>query len=249
MSIERERHWQAYLDGELSASEASEFEESLSAGERERVAAELRFESALADALGQDAACPDLLWKRSVAMLREGRAPRRARRRWAWGAGTLAAAVAVAFVVSVLAPVNRALSPAVVLAAESIEELAAMSETAAGLDPVQRYLNRHGAKVELSPLDSLAIAEAHHGIVLLGARSQSAAGEPVIEMLLGCCGYPVKVVMAERGSDAAAEIGRSAAGGPGQVQSTRVVGDYVAAVVGDHPAHGLLDIFGEKHSS
>lgn len=49
---------QAYLDGELSASEASEFEATLDAAERERLAAEVRFENGLAERLAQDAKCP-----------------------------------------------------------------------------------------------------------------------------------------------------------------------------------------------
>ena len=49
----REQLWQAYLDGELSACEAAQFETTLSEAERRRLAAELRFDRALADRLRQ----------------------------------------------------------------------------------------------------------------------------------------------------------------------------------------------------
>lgn len=253
MSMDKEKSWQAYLDGELSAGEASEFEEGLSAEARERVGAEMRFENALADTLGQDAECPDDVWARTRALIAGQEAPRRsvrvAFRRWYWGAGALAAAATLAFLVSLLLPVNTPLSPAIVLAAESVEELASYSETAAGLESVQAYLDRQFANVTLSLPAASEMSSAHHSVQLLGARMETSTPEPVVELLFGCCGYPVKVVMAKRGSATAGEIGRAAADGSGQVQATRVVGGYVTAVVGDHPAHGLLDILSVREEA
>ena len=55
MSMDREKLWQAYLDGELSIAETSEFEATLNAEERDRLQAEKSFESGLADALSEGA--------------------------------------------------------------------------------------------------------------------------------------------------------------------------------------------------
>lgn len=251
MSMDEKKAWQAYLDGELSVSEASEFEENLSDGERERLAAEVHFENSLANHLSRDADCPEDVWKRTQALLTKKRAldrgsrraphrgPHGTYRRWYWGVATLAAAASLAFVVSLFSPLRHSPSPAVVLAVETVEQLAASSETERDQDSIQRYLDRHG--VDLALRSPASLATNHKPIELLGARREHAKGEAVMEVLVACCGYPVKILMAQRGSAAAEEIGR-AAGANGHVMATRVVGGYLTAVVGLHPAHGLLDL-------
>ena len=63
--------WNAYIDGELSASEASEFEASLSDEDRALLAGEMQFENALADRLRQDSDCPADVWARVKAQVTE----------------------------------------------------------------------------------------------------------------------------------------------------------------------------------
>ena len=82
---------------------------------------------------------------------------------------------------------------------------------------------------------------------VIGVRTNEVNNEPVVEILFGCCGRPVKVMMAAQGSDVATLIGLVSANGNGEVQATRTVGHYLVAVVSDHPTHGLLDIFVDAH--
>ena len=245
MSINREHLWHAYLDGELTVIEMSEFEASLNQDERERLAAEMQFESGLAERLSQDVKCPDEVWERTKTLLAaQQEAPVPSFRRWYWGMATLATAATLAFMISLFGAVNPDTASALVLAAETVEELAATSETDADADAVRTYLADHNVDLELNPMESLAIASAHP-LEIIGARTYEVNGEPVVEMLFGCCGRPVKVMMAVQGSDAATLIGLASASGNGDVLATRTVGRYLVAVVSDHPAPGLLDIFAD----
>lgn len=246
MSINREHLWQAYLDGELTVIEMSEFEASLNEDEREQLAAEMRFEGGLAERLSQDVKCPDEVWERTKALLtgqKEEYVP--TFRRWYWGMATLATAAALAFMISLYVPVKQDASFPLLLAAETVADLAATSETDANSESVQAYLASHDIELELNSMESLAMASTHHHMAVIGARTIKVNNEPVVEMLFGCCGHPVKVMMASQGSDAAILIGLASANGNGEVQATRSVGHYLTAVVSDHPAPGLLDIFAD----
>lgn len=248
MNRKKDLLWQAYLDGELSVSETSEFEASLTEEERERLAAEMQFEGGLAERLSRDAKCPEDVWKRTKALIVEARDAEsrpRSLRPWYWGVASLAAAAAVALMISVFAPVQSSPSSALVLAAETVEDLAATAKTEAGREAAQAYLDSHDVDLHINPVESLSIASTHHDIEFLGTRTGYAAGEPVVEVLLGCCGRPVKVVMALQGSAAAQEIG-FAAGENSQVGATRSVNGYLAAVVGDHTPYELLEIVSRR---
>ena len=59
---EREKLWMAYLDGEMTSTEAAAFDASLTPEERARLAGEMRLESGLAAALQGDVVCPDAVW-------------------------------------------------------------------------------------------------------------------------------------------------------------------------------------------
>lgn len=252
MKKNREMMRQAYLDGELSVSEVSEFEATLDEAERERLAAEVHLENGLAERLAQDAKCPDDVWERTKALVAEQHAPARPARlrRWYWGAATLAAA-SVAFFVANNAPTPAAPS-AIVMAAESVEDLAATAECDASREVVQAYLHDHDVELKIGEIEKVAKGSMmkHYGIEILGARSEELpSGKRVVEILFGCCEYPVKVLMAEKGSDAAIEIGEAAgAQNKNHVLTTRTVDGYIAALVGRHQAHGLLDIFGGQYA-
>ena len=242
MSNDKARFWQAYLDGELSVSEAAEFEAELDDEERQLLASEMGFESALAEKLSLNATCPDEVWDRTRALIEAQQTPRRTMRRWYYGAATFAAAASIAFILAVYAPMDTSPSSAVVMAAQTVEELAAASETPGDRESVHRYLLAHGVRLDLREPMSLHMAGAHPHIELVGVRTEMANGEPVVEMLFACCGKPVKVLMVKQGTQAALDIGQAAGAGH-QVRATRLVGNYLTAVVSDHSAHGLLDIF------
>lgn len=259
MNDNREHLWQAYLDGELSVTEMAEFEQSLTPEDQNRLTAEKRFESGLAERLAEDAACPDDVWERTKAILAQAQALENdtvtrfpagsiRRRSWMWGAATLTAAACVAFILTIFSPSGTSdTSPVVILAAETVDELAKQSETDHDAESVHQFINEHGYDLDLNREDSLGMAAVHYGIEVVGAREETIKGDPVVEMLFGCCEYPVKVIMAKRDSSAARYIGQ-AAGAGSDIQATRIINDkYIAAVVGKHPAHGLLDIFANQH--
>lgn len=250
MNTKREHLWQAYIDGELSATEAAAFEATLSESERRELTADVQFDRALSGRLSADAACPDAVWAKAQSLveaeLKTVPIAGAQRKGWYWAAGTLAAAASIAFAISLYAPTGPIKdSSSVIHAASSLEELTALSEVGPGRDAAQRCLDEKGVDVDLvyeTVLGSMGVH--HHPIEIVGAREAMLNGDPVAEVLLGCCGHPVKLLLARHDSAAAHEIGLAAAQ-PGDVQATRVVGDYLAAVVaGGHPAHELLDIFG-----
>ena len=252
MKNNAEQYWQAYLDGELSASEAADFEASLTDGQREQLAVDMRVERILAEHLGRDAECPDEVWERTkarVARLNETGTPHAtSRRRWYWGTATLAAAAAFAFVISIIAPIGG--SPelsSVVLAATSVEELVATSEAEPGSDSAEKYIREKGVSLHLEDDSLLETIRGHHyDLRIIGARQELHNGEPVTEVLFECCGRPIKVVLASLDSNVAGEIGLAAAQAQeGHGQATRVVGGYLIAVVSRHESHGLLDMISE----
>jgi len=264
MNEKQEHLWHAYVDGELSVTEMAKFEKSLTSADRNRLAGEMRFENGLADRLSENASCPQAVWDRTLSLLHEAQEkeaapdnivsmPRReeeaSRRPWFWGAATMVAAATVAF--AILYTPGSVLdkeSPVVILAAESVDDLAAESEVDGGMDAMTQYLADHGVDLTLNDVDSLNMSKVHYGIDILGAKEEMLGGTPVVEMLFSCCDAPVKVVMAKQDSDAARYIGEAVSRGSSEIEATRVIhGGYLAAVVGRHPAHGLLDIFAGQH--
>ncbi len=254
MTGDKHNLWQAYLDGELSVAETAEFEASLTEAERERLASEMRFENGMAERLSHNATCPIEVWKRTQAMLRECAAKEKAGaasgpspfRRWYWGMATIAAAATIALVFATFAPVPRGDYSAIVMAAASVDELAEQSTQQGDKSIAEEFLRALNFDLHLNEESSLGMAAIHHDIKVVGVHQSALEGDPVAEIFFGCCDYPVKIILAQKGSAAAKRIGLAAADG-GQVQATRVIGDYVTAVVGKHPAYDLLDIFGDDH--
>lgn len=252
MSKNRKEHmWHAYIDGELSTSEAAEFEASLNEWERSRLVIDMRFERVLAERLSENADCPDEVWARTEARLTEAGHPRKAKspgtKRWYWGVATLAAAAALAFVISVFAPSGVLHeSPAIIMAASTLEELADTSQTAHGSDAAEQFMRDNGINLDLLDDATLEAMEGPHVHVhIIGARQEQLAGEEVTEVLIGCCEFPMKILIAKLHTAAADEIGLAAAQ-DGHIQATRVVGDYLAAVVGHHDgAHNLVNLLSQ----
>lgn len=244
----REQLWQAYLDGELSACEAAQFEATLSEAEKRRLAAEMRFDRALADRLRQDANCPDEVWARARAKLAPAEAPAAPGkiRRLAFTSAAIAAALLAVFVLPDLYPLGLSTGSAVIHAAGSVDELMAMSEIDPGMETAQHYLDEKG--IDLALLEDCELfrgAPGHPPGEILGVRQTKFAGTHVTEVLVDCCGRPVKFVLAPQGSRAARKLA-IAATQPGDVQAARTVGDYEVAVVARHTAGRLMDLFGTQ---
>lgn len=248
--------WSAYLDGELSDAEARAFEQSLDESARERLQQEKAVEDALTERLAAPVSCPDEVWsaiKAQAEALDTANAdpgnvvafdPRA--RRPLWYAASVAAAVLVAFTLASLFQTPPTVeNDAVVMAAASIEELAAGSEVEGGRENVERFLRERGIELALAEEDTMPIASLHHDIEIVGAREEHVNGKPVKEVLFACCGYPIKLLTAKRGTPEAAALIAAAERDDNDIQEVREVGGYVTAAVGHHHAPDLLDVFGE----
>jgi hypothetical protein len=239
MSTQNDRIWSACLDGELTATEANEFDRSLSPEERDRLAGEMEFEKALSDKLASDAECPDALWRRIEMRTTNSDRPMFGGRFMRWTVGGAAAAAALLIVFALLNVLGQHISEAAFLrvAEASVDQLAARSApNTDDAEAAAAYLRAHGFEVSFTSLENLS--DGHHAIELLGVREVDFRDERVAEMLFNCCGYPVKVALAPIGSMAARVM--QANSGEGEVQMVGAVDGYMAAVVGRHYAPGLL---------
>lgn len=247
---EKEQMWQAYIDGELSATEMASFESLLTPGERELLTADVKFERGIVQKLSEKDACPLALWESIKSQLLEPEASniselpaQSARSRW-FAAATVAAAAGVAFLIYAVTPDSvtpgSGLTAPTVIAAESVDELAGRSDVNSDRLVIQKFMHDHQVDLDLRDEQTIPIAERHSNIQLVGAHAYP--NDDYVELYMGCCKKPVKIVLARRGTEAARLLGQ-ANDENSEVQATRIVGNYVAAVVGPHPAYGLLDIF------
>lgn len=256
MNENKEHLWQAYLDSELSVIEAADFEASLTDTEQVRLMADMRFERALAERLSEGAECPKEVWARTRELISRQKvegAPRVARRkRWYWGASTLVAAAGLALVISIFAaPGGSREASAVIMSAKNVDELALTSEVQPGPDFAEQFIQEKGVDLQILDDSELIASKGPHShlnhhwfIHIVGAREEAFEGGTVTEVLINCCQFPMKILFANVDSGAARRIGIAAAK-DGHVQATRVIGDYVVAVVGRHRSYQLLDLFSE----
>lgn len=255
MKAKKEHMWQAYIDGELSATEMAAFEETLSASERRLLSSDVQFDRALAERLTEDSCCPADIWARTKALLEcqtqnedtvelppDNVVPMRPS--WFRNIATIAAAAIITLMVSWALPSITGNSAPVILAETSVDELAANSEVEASAEHIQRYMIKHNYTLQLVAMDKLRIVQVHSDVQLLGAAHNRKGN--VAELYIACCQQPVKIIIAERGTTEAKIIGQ-AIGQNNDLQSLRLVDNYVVGVVSKHPADGLLDIFAGQH--
>ncbi len=245
MSMQREHRWSAYLDGELSASEAAEFDESLTLEEQQRLQAEVRFEGALGEFLSQGGECPNDVWHRATKALarKGGRIP------W-WmptrHAATFVAAAAVMLIVAGVVYRVQFATPAFLSLANGDYPTAEsrLALNTGDLSEVNEYLHTHGIALVLHAPSKHYHVHGARGRELRGASEASYKGETVTEIMFECCGRPLKVVIVPKTGPAAGAVRRAIE--RDQVQEFRSIGDYVAVTVGRHPAHGLLDLLSDE---
>ncbi|MBI2440163.1 MAG: hypothetical protein HYV35_02210 [Lentisphaerae bacterium] len=246
MNTNGENLWSAYLDGEMSAAEAADFDKSLSPADRERFSTEMRFERSLAGVLINNVECPQNLWKRietDISRRREGRF----RPRILTGRAALAIAAAAAILVGgVILHLNRRPPRNIFTVPASVAALAAEAEAPADLEQVRNFLAQHGFNIALHSVATMQEPRGHK-IVMLGARATRRAGDLTVELLYECCGEPVRVIIAREDSQTAHGIRLAQA--HGAVQAARNIGGYRAAVVSRHAAGQLLDLLAESERS
>jgi hypothetical protein len=240
--------WVAYLDGQMSAAEATAFDSSLSPADRERLAAELRLEAGIAERLAQGPGCPEALWRRLQLDVRNRR-PRR--RRWPLAAAaTLAAGIAVAAAISLGGLTGgqpaQADPPVLAINDATLEAFAAHALTPATRADTERYLLDHGIHLALADYRD-ANPQSRHEVRLLGACKGNCKFGSLFEVLYSCCGQPVKIAVARKDSGGARMIAKARK--CGEVQAIEEIGEYVVAVIGKHPAPDLVKVLQPRGSA
>jgi len=250
MNTNDDKIWGAYLDGELSATEAAEFDAALTPRQRERVARELHFESALADRLTRSERCSAALWAAIVEQAESADRPARFRALggWWWVLSRTALVAAGLLIVSAVyfweTPPETGV-PFLHIAEAHVDEFSQLAQTPATRDAMQQFLADHGLDLSLRPLESLGNGEAQDA-VLLGARALQWHNESIVELLFECHDAPVKIVVVRRGTHAAKLMERAA--GCGEISDFRELGSYAMGLVSCRGlrAANLLECIGER---
>ena len=228
--------WQAYIDGEMTACEAAEFEQSLNPQELDRLTGEMRFESALSDNLTAKMSCPQSAWSRIQKELSDAgmdipktipfyRTPA-----FYGSIGALAAAVVLMFTV-----MNKPLNSAELTVPVDIP----LNLTAGTENELNSFFTDNGINIHVAePPD------AYHNIELKGMRYASFAGEDIVELYYTCCGKPVDIMLVKKGSKAeealASDVNKS------RIQAIKDVGDYRAALLSIHPSSDVLALVASR---
>ncbi len=242
---EREKLWMAYLDGQMSAAEASAFDESLTAEEREQLAAEMRLEAGIAERLAAKVACPDATWEALRSQL-EGKpatVPTNVVRLPLRSLGLIAAAAAVVLVFYSVRGGDTVDSAPTSGSFDSAVSVAELENMAHGVG-VEEYFTQHNIQLAVADFSESHGHSHHKTIRAIGACDGDCPYGSLYEVLFECCGEPVRVVLAEQSSRGARMIKQAQA--HGKVQATRMIGGYLAGVVGIHHAEELLDLIEAK---
>ena len=236
--------WMAHLDGELTAAESAALEAKLSPEQRQRLAAERRFEAALGDVLTEGEGCPDLLWKRLTQQIEESAGPKRggstAGTRWFF---PLTAAAAVLLVALGAWWVQGETMPAAFhMEAANAAELSVEVLPSVGADEkaVQTFLARAGIPVRVQNMEAFN-AVSHHPVALLGVGETEVADGPVTELLFTCCGKPTRVILAAADSPAAREMQAAVDQEGSDMLEVRRFDGYVAGLVSKHRTNQVLN--------
>ncbi len=234
MDDQRDKLWNAYLDGELPASEAAAFDQSLTPAERKRLQGEFTFERVCAEALSRDAACPDDVWQRTLNALPAGAGLTPTTFPWYWK--PVAALAATMLVVISLFAIRVNTAPPEFLELTELNTLTLGNTNQLGeptLAKLNAFLEDRNLDVALTP-----IAQGHHPLRLIGAREAVYHNEKIVELLFSCCDKPVKVALVPQGGEAAEAVGKAL--GDNFVKASRPVGSQLAVMVGRHSSPKLL---------
>lgn len=234
----------AYMDGQMSASEALEFERSLSPEDKERLDYEVRLESAICDSLSGQECCPVALWN-SLSTRMKNQSPKRLRLMvWQRRFVALAASIAIVATSSViyreLTPGQMNVAAGLEITEDTLADFARHTEVPGTREATQRFLDEHQIALTLISTDSGQL-DGHHPVKLLGACVGSCPTGSLVEVRLTCCDKPVKLIIAKEGSSGALQIRRASR--CGRVKASRVANGFVTALVGDfHGNTALLDL-------
>ncbi len=248
---EREKRWMAYMDGQMSTSEALEFERSLSSREKDRLNGEVRLESAVCESLMGRECCPVALWNSLNEKMKKP-APVMSRKYY-WlsrGVSVLAATALVVFGATLYTDMGRSqnLAEASIIEIDNtnVLEFAKGSEVPATVEAAQKFLDDNNIDLQFVSLPVPASGHAHK-VEFLGACRSKCKEKGLVELRFSCCGKPAALLVARQGTPAAQKL--KSAARCGNIQETRVTGDYVTAVACGHDSTGLIDMLQPRKST
>lgn len=241
----------AYMDGQMSTSEALEFERSLSSRDKERLNGEVRLESAVCESLMGRECCPVALWN-SLSEKMKTPAPVISRKYY-WmsrGISVLAATAVVVFGATFYTDLgqnqNRAEASIIEIDNTNVVEFAKGSEVPATVEAAQKFLDDNQIDLQFVSLPVPASGHAHK-VEFLGACRSKCKEKGLIELRFSCCGKPAALLVARQGTPGARKL--KSAAHCGSIQETRVVGDYVTAVACGHDSTGLIEMLQPRKST
>lgn len=240
--MDREELRSAYLDGELSVTEAIEYEKSLTEQERAGLVAERGFEASLGERMRCDVRCPDPLWHRVKARIRDERRVRFMGVGWRWGA--IGAAAAALVLISIIVPEALRGQTAFLTPVATLEALRQNADIPADVNAVAHFLASHKMALTLRMTPTIRETDTHtHQVTFLGARERKVGSEKVVQLMYNCCGTPAIVLLSHQNSEVAERILRASR--EQRIQASRRIGPYVAGLVSKHHAPVLLRLIGQ----
>lgn len=234
------------MDGQMSASEALDFEQALSTRDRARLSGESRLEAALCDSLSNGPCCPGALWEGLRSQMQQPAARKPGRMAYFLSRGLIIAAATTAIVLG--APYYERLlnqwgtgqpeSP-VAISETTREAFAEGLAAQASLAEAQRFLQSHNINLRLS--SAAGGNGGHmHNVEFLGVCRGRCPEGGLYELRFWCCGKPAKVLVARRGSSGE-EVLRDAFA-CGEATEREISQEYVTALVGGHGSTDLLNV-------
>lgn len=238
------------MDGQMSTSEALEFERLLSSREKDRLAGEVKLEAAVCESLMGRECCPVALWNTLAEKMRKP-APARSKKLY-WlsrGVSVLAATALIVFGASLYSEPGRSFNSAeasiIQLDGTSVEEFAKASVVPPTIQGAQQFLDDND--IDLQLVKTTNVGSGHsHDIEFLGACMSSCKEKGILELRFSCCGKPAALLVARQGSAGARKLMRSEH--CGEIRETREVGDYITAVACGHDSMGLIEMLRPRKS-
>lgn len=239
--MDKEKLWVAYLDGQLSTSEAVAFEATLSEVERAQVGSEVHLERVIGERLQEAPGCPEGLWQGLASQIAASEAVPRTSllgQPRALVAALTALAAATVFAFSDFRQ-RTPVEPILALASD-MPQFVNGSSTSGDWSAVQEFMRQRQVALVMNSFDA-NLDTAHHPFRLVGASELGCHGNSVMEIRFECCGKPVKVILAKNGTKASTIVREGRANG--EVRYVREMGVYVVGVVSKHPVPDLTRLF------
>jgi len=222
----------SYLDRELTLEESAAFEKTASSGTLDMFQREWALGAGLAERLnGPD--CPQALWKSLRQQLKAEKETVSSRMLWFPAKSRLWIPLAASLFIMVglyFSTGNHGFL-------QPVSTVAALEGEARLGDPAER-LAGSGFNLQVLP-----DPDGGHAVSVLGAYTETLAGEPVVVVCVNCCGEPLRVLLSRKGSRSSGKILSKKY--RESLQSVIWRGEYQLTVIGEHPAAEVLDLFQE----